>query len=97
MNRRSIPEEVRPLSSDVDALLSTVGQEARASAHDIRESMARVYDSARDRLSRVDESVRTTARHAAHSTDDYVHDKPWRVVAIGALAGLALGLLMSRR
>ena len=37
------------------------------------------------------------AKAAARATDDYVHDHPWRAVGIGALAGLVVGMLISRR
>jgi ElaB/YqjD/DUF883 family membrane-anchored ribosome-binding protein len=34
---------------------------------------------------------------AGHVADDYVHENPWRSVAIGAGVGMIVGLLMSRR
>lgn len=89
--------EHRQLVNDVDKLVSTVSREAQAGASDIKHSVARIYDGARDRLSRVDESLRTSARHAVETTDDYAHVKPWRVVGVAALVGVAIGLLISRR
>ena len=34
---------------------------------------------------------------AAKATDDYVRDNPWQAVGIAAMAGLVLGILISRR
>ncbi len=36
------------------------------------------------------------ARAAGRAADDYVHGNPWRIVAIGAIAGFGLGLLLGR-
>jgi ElaB/YqjD/DUF883 family membrane-anchored ribosome-binding protein len=37
------------------------------------------------------------ARDAVRDADDYVHDRPWRALAIVALAGLTAGYLLARR
>jgi ElaB/YqjD/DUF883 family membrane-anchored ribosome-binding protein len=34
---------------------------------------------------------------AARATDDYVRENPWQAVGVAVLAGIALGLLISRR
>jgi ElaB/YqjD/DUF883 family membrane-anchored ribosome-binding protein len=36
-------------------------------------------------------------RAAARATDLYVHERPWESIAVGAGAGLLLGLLVARR
>ena len=38
-----------------------------------------------------------TARNVVRDADDYVHDSPWRALAIVALVGLAAGFFLSRR
>ena len=42
-------------------------------------------------------AVMAKTRHAAETTDQYVHDNPWRVVGLGAGLGFVLGLLMAPR
>lgn len=37
------------------------------------------------------------ARDMVRDADDYVHDRPWRALAIVALAALAAGYVLSRR
>jgi ElaB/YqjD/DUF883 family membrane-anchored ribosome-binding protein len=34
---------------------------------------------------------------AAHATDDYVHENPWRAIVLAAGVGALVGLLISRR
>ena len=34
---------------------------------------------------------------AVYRADDYVHEKPWQGIGVGAAVGLVLGLLLARR
>ncbi len=34
---------------------------------------------------------------AAHATDDYVHENPWRSIVAAASVGVVVGLLIARR
>jgi ElaB/YqjD/DUF883 family membrane-anchored ribosome-binding protein len=54
------------------------------------------------------EALGTTVRDAAHSiadqaeeaietADRYAHEKPWHLIAVAGLVGLAIGVLASRR
>ena len=42
-------------------------------------------------------SAQAATPQAAKATDEYVHDNPWQAVGIAAVAGVVLGLLISRR
>lgn len=42
-------------------------------------------------------SLKQHARDVAGNADNYVHDKPWQGVGIGAAIGLVLGVLLARR
>ncbi|MFN9730590.1 MAG: glycine zipper domain-containing protein, partial [Pseudomonadota bacterium] len=37
------------------------------------------------------------ARGTAEATDHYVHEQPWRAIAVGATLGLLLGFALARR
>lgn len=37
------------------------------------------------------------SKAAAHATDDYVHDNPWRSIVAAASVGVVIGLLIGRR
>ena len=45
----------------------------------------------------ISESVSKSARKAASTTDEFVHDQPWKSISIGAGIGLLLGFVLSRR
>jgi ElaB/YqjD/DUF883 family membrane-anchored ribosome-binding protein len=47
--------------------------------------------------SQIQEAVVSRTREAAETTDQYVHENPWKVVGIAAGLGFVLGLLMAPR
>ena len=45
----------------------------------------------------IQDAVVTRTREAAETTDQYVHENPWKVVGIAAGLGFVLGLLLAPR
>jgi ElaB/YqjD/DUF883 family membrane-anchored ribosome-binding protein len=70
-----------------------VGEEALA----VRERVSARLGKAKEELQALQHSAVQSAKAAAHATDDFVHENPWKSVAIAAGAGLLLGVLISRR
>ena len=52
---------------------------------------------ARHELDHIEHVARLKAKHAARAADAYVHDNPWQAIGVGAVLGLAIGVLISRR
>ncbi|MDU1266888.1 MAG: hypothetical protein E6962_04855 [Escherichia coli] len=48
-------------------------------------------------LSETLEEVLRSSKQAVYRADDYVHEKPWQGIGVGAAVGLVLGLLLARR
>ncbi|MED5620754.1 DUF883 family protein [Ideonella sp. BN130291] len=94
-----IRRDLNNVASQVESLLSKLGDEGSDRLADLRDRVSSVTSdlaaSARDRLSSMD--VRGNARQAAKVTTEYVRENPWRVIGIGAAAGLLLGYLATRR
>lgn len=63
---------------------------------DSRLSASRAASRAKDALSGAQEALSTRYRRASESTDDFVHDNPWKAIALAAVGGLIVGLLASR-
>jgi len=101
MNTRTrnpdLEQDMRNVVSEVEDLLTTVGNEGGARAREVQERVVAALDAAKQRLSAMEDQVRTSARQAAAVTDDYVHERPWQAVAASAIAGLLVGLLIARR
>ena len=53
--------------------------------------------SARERLANMDDAALAQVKEVAKSADEYVREHPWGAVGIAAVAGLLLGVLISRR
>ncbi|GJH17570.1 DUF883 domain-containing protein [Caballeronia novacaledonica] len=51
---------------------------------------------AKNKLSDVQDAVTRRYRFAADTTDDFVHENPWKAITMAALAGLVVGMLASR-
>jgi len=51
---------------------------------------------ARDVLAGAQDVVATRYRQAREGTDDYVHENPWKSIALAAVGGLIVGLLAAR-
>jgi len=58
---------------------------------------ATVKSQLNDRFQAVQQRVGETARDLSRSTDEYVHDVPWRTIAMVAAAALILGFLFGSR
>ncbi|MGZ5672308.1 MAG: DUF883 family protein, partial [Burkholderiales bacterium] len=50
-----------------------------------------------DRFSEKAEAAVETVRAAARTTDEYVHQTPWRVIVGAAVVALGIGFLLGRR
>ena len=49
------------------------------------------------RVSHASDNYYYRAKKAVYRADDYVHEKPWQGIGVGAAVGLVLGLLLARR
>ena len=63
---------------------------------DTAESAERMATMAKERLSDVSNKVVERSRAAATSTDHYIHEYAWSSVAVAALLGVVIGLMIRR-
>jgi ElaB/YqjD/DUF883 family membrane-anchored ribosome-binding protein len=57
---------------------------------------ARTLSDLKDRLAGAQEVVKTKYRVVSESTDDYVHEAPWKAVTMALIGGLIIGMLARR-
>lgn len=62
-----------------------------------RTQLRRSLEVAKSSLHNGKERITTTARHAAGSTNGYVHASPWSAIGIAAAAGAAIAVILSTR
>jgi ElaB/YqjD/DUF883 family membrane-anchored ribosome-binding protein len=97
MAKDKLAADFRGVMSDVDALMSATTNKAEGEAKALRDRIIERLDIAKERVADVQHEAIDRAKRAADATDDYVHDHPWQAVGVGAVLGLALGLLIARR
>jgi ElaB/YqjD/DUF883 family membrane-anchored ribosome-binding protein len=83
---------LQDLIESAEGLLESVKDQQGAAAEKLREKVSETVENARTRLSELD--VPEMASDAIDSTVGFLRSDPWRTVAIGALAILAVSLLV---
>lgn len=73
-------------------LTSTVSGESIAQ---VRDQLRQSLNTATTSLKRMQSNALVRGREVALRTDTYVHENPWQAIAVGAVAGVALGLAAS--
>ena len=95
-SRAKLISDVNAVVTDAeDYLAASIGQTGEKYAA-ARMKLEKTLDSARAQVAEVQRALADKTRAAARAMDVYVHDKPWESIAIGAGAGLLLGLLVAR-
>lgn len=89
---------------DDTELLSETLEEVLRSSGDPADQKYRVKSESRTGVRRGEKSrqprfgqLLLSREKAVCRADDYVHDKPWRGIGVGATVGLVMGLLLARR
>jgi ElaB/YqjD/DUF883 family membrane-anchored ribosome-binding protein len=83
---------LQDLIDSAEGLLDSVKDQQGVAAERMREKISETVENARTRLSELD--VPEIASDAIDSTVGFLRSDPWRTVAIGALAVLAVSLLV---
>jgi len=94
-NSESTVVELNRVVAQAEELLKTLGEEGGAAAEAVRQRVVRTLGQARARISEASARARVAATDAAQATDRYVHDNPWKSIAVGAAAGAAIAVVAS--
>jgi ElaB/YqjD/DUF883 family membrane-anchored ribosome-binding protein len=89
--------DLRLVISDAEALLRATAGDADEAIAAARAKVRDRLDSAKAGLEQFGDEATEQARAAVRAADDYVRANPWHALGIAALAGIAFGLLISRR
>jgi len=92
-----IADDVKKLEKDAKALAREAQDAAEEKAHELSTKCAELFQSALAAAREMPTVAAARTKEVASTTDDYVHQNPWRAVAISAGVGLVLGVLFSRK
>ncbi len=97
VTKEKLAQDLRIVISDAEELLrataSQAGEKVTAAREKVQDSLRR----AKVKLADAEEVLIDKGKEAAHATDEYVHDHPWRAVGVAAGIGFVIGLLIGRR
>ena len=89
--------DLKVVVADAEELLRATASQAGEKVSAARERIQASLASAKVKLTEAERVLLEKTKQAAKVTDEYVHDNPWQAVGIAAMAGLVLGILISRR
>jgi len=95
--KEKLMADLRVVVTDAEELLRLTADDLGESTVGLRERLTERLQHARASLLDLQASSTDKAKTAGRAADDYVHDHPWKSVAIGAGIGLVVGLLIGRR
>jgi ElaB/YqjD/DUF883 family membrane-anchored ribosome-binding protein len=95
--RDKLMADLRTVIGDAEELLKLTAGDVSDSTASLRTRLQERLSKAKDGLLDLQGSASETARAASRAADDYVHDHPWRSIAISGGVGLLIGLLIGRR
>jgi len=90
-------QEVKNLIADVEDLVSRVGEAADPEIARVRANVQSALATAKQAIADGADQVQRQAKDALQAGDRYVREQPWQAIGVAALAGLAVGFLVSRR
>ena len=97
VTRDKLMQDVKIVISDAEELLRATASQAGEKVSAAREKVQDSLHRAKVKLAEAEDIVVDKSKQAARVTDEYVHDHPWRAVAVAAGIGLIIGLLIGRR
>lgn len=97
MQREKLMADMRTVVADAEELLKMTADEMGDSALALRERLKDRMAQAKESLVSLQAVATDKAKAAGHAADEYVHEHPWKSVAIGAGIGVIVGMLIGRR
>ncbi len=95
--KAKLMHDLHVVIEDAQVLLRMTADQVGEEAQAVRERVSARLGKAKEELQGLQDNAFQSAKAAAHATDHFVHENPWKSVAIAAGAGLLLGVLISRR
>jgi ElaB/YqjD/DUF883 family membrane-anchored ribosome-binding protein len=89
-------EELNRIVTQAEALLQQLGEQTGDAADAVRERVTQTLNQAKAKLAATAVEAEQVAESVAQRADKYVRENPWQSVAIAALLGGAVTLLITR-
>ena len=97
VSKEKLVADLKIVVADAEELLRATASQAGEKVSAARERIQASLATAKVKLSDAEDALLERSKLAAKATDEYVRDNPWQAVGVAAVAGLVLGVLISRR
>lgn len=84
------------LATDIEQLIQATAGETGQRVTQVRAKAEESLKAVKARVADLQHGALARTRAAGRATDNYVHANPWQVIAIGAVVGLVLGVVLAR-
>jgi ElaB/YqjD/DUF883 family membrane-anchored ribosome-binding protein len=89
-------EELNRIVDQAESLLRSLGEQSGEAAEAVRERVTQTLQQAKARLAATASDAEQIAESLADRADGYVRNNPWQAVAIAALLGSVVTLIISK-
>jgi ElaB/YqjD/DUF883 family membrane-anchored ribosome-binding protein len=88
--------DLRVLAADMEQLLKATASQTGQQISQVRAKAEESLKAAKARVAELQGVALAKSRAAGRATDDYVRANPWQAMAICAIGGLVLGVVLAR-
>ncbi|CAO96265.1 stress response protein ElaB [Erwinia tasmaniensis] len=92
-----LDDDLALLAETLESVLKSSGDSADEKYVELKAKAEKSLNEVKSRLGSASDSYYARAKEVACCANDYIHDKPWHGVGVGATLGLVVGLLLTRR
>lgn len=96
-NIKTVRNDMNTLVKDAQELFREASHATGEKADELRAKGLVLLEKAVERAHEVQAVAMEKGKAAARSTDEFVHENPWKAIGIAAGAGLLIGMLISRK
>ncbi len=97
VSKEKLVADLKVVVADAEELLRATASQAGEKVSAARERIQASLATAKVKLTEAERVLLEKSKQAAKATDEYVRENPWQAVGVAAVAGLVLGVLISRR
>jgi ElaB/YqjD/DUF883 family membrane-anchored ribosome-binding protein len=96
-SKEKLVNDFEVVVADAEALLKATANLGGDKLVELRAKTEKSLKAAKAGIAEAQSVVIAKTKEAAHATDVYVHDHPWKSVGTAAAIGVVVGLLIGRR
>ena len=97
VSKEKLVADLKVVVADAEELLRATASQAGEKVSAARERIQASLATAKVKLTDAERALLEKSKLAAKAADEYVRENPWQAVGVAAVAGLVLGVLISRR